>query len=634
MKRREFIQNGGLGLGTLAFLGPINWPLDNKQATEYKVFISELLKTWGDGMLANQIDNPSDETTHGALMCPSCGEIHGRCMDAVLPFLYLAETTGDDKYLKAGISVFEWSKNVTSADGSWTVMPNPNSWKGISVFGGIALAETLKYHGDILPQKTKEKWTERLTAVSEYIFKTFDLTFTNINYGFTSIYALHLFGQVLNNPSYTERSHELANDIKNWLSEPNKLIIGEGKPSTKKSAKGLFGVDLGYNVEETINAVVQYAVEVKDEELITLLKASLEGHLEFMFPDGAWDNSWGSRQYKWSYWGSRTTDGSQIGYTLLADRNSAFGRAVYQNTMLLKSCTKDGLIHGGPHYISHGVKPCIHHTFCHAKTLATLLNENKNLELINASAKLPIETNYGIKHMPEVDVWLVSHQNWRASISSYDFVYTENSQQATGGSIGFLYHQKIGTIFTASMAKYREVEIYNQQENPDDIDFALSPRIELFEENNWFTNLYDLEAKISHQTNKDKITVSAQVKLKNKEGKQLTINDSDYELKYEFIKEKFNVTAKRTNKSKGHKNAQLVLPIACQSDEKVTQLDAKSIQIKKKNGTLLIKSNVPLEIMKTTKSRVFNLVPGIEAVPVSAHFGESAHEIICTISVS
>jgi hypothetical protein len=107
MKRREFIQNGSLGLGTLAFLRPINWQLNNKQATEYKVFISELLKTWGDGMLANQIDNPSDETTHGALMCPSCGEIHGRCMDAVLPFLYLAETTGDDKYLKAGISVFE-----------------------------------------------------------------------------------------------------------------------------------------------------------------------------------------------------------------------------------------------------------------------------------------------------------------------------------------------------------------------------------------------------------------------------------------------------------------------------------------------------------------------------------------------
>ena len=37
--------------------------------------------------------------------------------------------------------------------------------------------------------------------------------------------------------------------------------------------------------------------------------AALRTHMEFMLPDGAWDNSWGTRNYKWSWWGSRTSDG-------------------------------------------------------------------------------------------------------------------------------------------------------------------------------------------------------------------------------------------------------------------------------------------------------------------------------------
>ena len=92
------------------------------------------------------------------------------------------------------------------------------------------------------------------------------MTFTNINYGFTSVYAFHLLGELLDKPIYLERSKELAAEVKNWFTEPNKLLFGEGKPSTKKSAKGLLAVDLGYNVEESLNGVVQYALAEKDEE--------------------------------------------------------------------------------------------------------------------------------------------------------------------------------------------------------------------------------------------------------------------------------------------------------------------------------------------------------------------------------
>lgn len=44
-------------------------------------------------------------------------------------------------------------------------------------------------------------------------------------------------------------------------------------------------------------------------------------HLEFMLPDGAWDNSWGTRSFKWTYWGGRTSDGFMGGYYLMAARH-------------------------------------------------------------------------------------------------------------------------------------------------------------------------------------------------------------------------------------------------------------------------------------------------------------------------
>ena len=41
-------------------------------------------------------------------------------------------------------------KHVSQPDGSWLNDPEKNSWKGITVFTSIALAETLINHGSLL----------------------------------------------------------------------------------------------------------------------------------------------------------------------------------------------------------------------------------------------------------------------------------------------------------------------------------------------------------------------------------------------------------------------------------------------------------------------------------------------------
>ena len=141
--------------------------------SEYERLITDLLLEWTNGLIATQIDQPQNIKLHGALYCSACDKIHGRCMDAVYPFMYMADKTGEQHYLDAAIAVMEWSKNVSRPDGSWTVIPDPKSWRGITVFGAIALGEALHHHGHLLPPDIYNKWMVRLAEAAEFIYQKF-----------------------------------------------------------------------------------------------------------------------------------------------------------------------------------------------------------------------------------------------------------------------------------------------------------------------------------------------------------------------------------------------------------------------------------------------------------------------------
>ncbi|MEM6380855.1 MAG: hypothetical protein AAF705_21970, partial [Bacteroidota bacterium] len=491
----------------------------------------------------------------------------------------------------------------------------------------------LHHHGQILPSDIYQKWKDRLAKVGDYIYKNFDLTFTNINYGFTAIYALHLMGHILDNPTYVARSQELAQDIKNWLTEPHQLIFGEAKPSNKRSAKGLLGVDLGYNVEETLNGVVQYAHLTKDEELLDLLQTSLEGHLHFMLPDGAWDNSWGTRQYKWSYWGSRTTDGCQPAFTLMADRNPALGTAAFLNLELLKRCTADGLLHGGLHYTTHGVLPCVHHTFAHAKALASILNETEASAQVNKSTPLPRSQADGVQAFPEIDVFLAARGDWLATISTYDFIYKEKCLHGTGGALNVLYHKKVGPLFTASMASYVLVEKNNQQPQPG-AEFALTPRLETYINDQWYTNLHDLKAEVDYQDQDGQIQFIGKVNLLDENQNAPDGQALNYQLNYKIDEEATTIQCTTTNAIDTKTAVKLILPVVSPSGEQYTQTNANTIKINKSQGVVTIKANVDLKVKSMLETRIFNMVPGMEVLPIEVEIPTGPSKIVsCKITV-
>ncbi len=637
MERRGFIRLSAItGLGfSLAPLKACNAPFnDTGHSKETMKLYYSLLKDWCDGMIHIQVVNPNDMTVHGSLDCPSCLHIHGRCMDAVYPFMFMADKTGEKKYLDAAVLVMQWAENnVSQEDGSWTVIPNPKSWKGISVFGAIALAEGLHYHGHILDDDLRQQWMDRLARVGDYIYKTFTISFTNINYGGTAVYGLNLLGRVLGNDSFIVKSHRLAADVKAYFTKNNNLLFGEIKPdSNKTSAKGLKGVDLGYNVEETLNGLVMYALHEKDEELLQILQKSLDSHLAFMLPDGAWDNSWGTRQYKWSYWGSRTCDGSQPAFAMMAKYNGAYATAAIKNTELLRRCTANGLLHGGPHFVSHGVKPCVHHTFAHAKPLASLLDHWAHLPEQNTNIPLPREVVDGLTYYKDLDVSLFARGDWRGTISAYDaeYHYKHDYRQATGGALAMLYHAKVGTILTASMAVYKLVEVNNQQEAAGE-DIALTPRVETYKDGVWFTNLFDLTATFKSADVDGKIGIDADVLLKNESRDVVNGTANQFKLTYTCTVDKMQIAVSTYQDIIG--KTALVLPIVSQTGEKISWNSPSEMTIEKSNGLVLVKANAPLGIKSMSGTRTFNQVPGVEAIPVIATIPEGEQSVTVTIEI-
>lgn len=638
MKRRNFLQ-----LSTLAGLGlsiPMSGILNAcsqhpEHSLEFKKLTSELLKVWCDGMIKTQINNPSNLDEHGALDCPSCSHIHGRCMDAVYPFLYMADVSGNKKYIEAAILVMTWAENnVSQENGAWTVIKNPKSWKGITVFGAIALAEALHYHGHVLDEETRKAWTARLERAGEFINKEFTIDFTNINYPGTAVYGLNLIGDVVNRDDFKAKSKKLASEVKVYFTDNEGLLFGECKKSSSKlSEKGLHGVDLGYNVEETLNSLVMYALKEKDEELLQILTKSLNSHLEFMLPDGAWDNSWGNRMYKWSYWGSRTCDGSQPAFGMMAHVNPAFGTAAVKNTELLQHCTADGLIHGGPGFIEAGIAPCVHHTFTHAKPLAALLDHWDHLPEINTNTDLPRAVADGITHFKDVEVYLFARGDWRGTVSAYDaeYHYKYDFRQASGGALGVLYHNKVGLLCAASMAEYHLVEKNNQQPQPGK-DICLTPRVEVFKEGVWYTNLYDLPATVTTKDNNGTVELLADVKLKNVDRKEVVDTASAYDIAYKCTSDKTEI--KVSTKQEIREQTAFVLPIVSPSNEFMTRISENEILIQKPEGIVTITASAPLKIKEIQGSRTFNMVPGVEAIPFEVYFEKGKKELEITIQVS
>lgn len=624
--RRSFIKTSAMS--AVGFAG--NFPdkglflFNNKD--ELRTLSLELATQWAQSLLQLHVKDPANPD-YGALVYPNEGKIHGRVGDTFYPFLYFARHTNDHRYLDAAILLYQWmEKTVSQDDGSWLNEPVKNSWKGTTVFTSIALGEALTYHGKLLDNNFRNQIMDRLRKSGDYILKNFTIDYGNINYPVAGSYCLSLLGELLDNKQYKDRGRELAHTALKYFSKNDHFLHGEGTPKDIPSPKGCFSIDLGYNVEESLPSLVQYAKLTGDQEVLESTIKSMRTHLEFMLPDGGWDNSWGTRNYKWTWWGSRTSDGCQPAYALLADKDPAFYKAALQNTKLLKTCTKEGILYGGLHYVTHQVPASLHHTFCHLKALVAILDHGIPVPASN-KAQLPREKEYGSRFFTDIQTMLVAKGKFRATITAYDRDYKEfTGGHATGGALSLLWHEQAGLIFAASMNEYQLIEAGNMQKDIDVLSMPLTPRIELKKGGVIYTNTQDNTASIKQTQNGSDIIIETESKLVDKKQQSPAFGIIQCLITYRFTGNKLFMHFSHNNSDPGN-HVQIILPVISSSTEKITPLP-RTVTFHRHRQSVALRADKDILSLPTGPTgRLFNFVPGLEALPLCIEASEATVEI-------
>jgi hypothetical protein len=583
------------------------------------------LHSWCDGLMSHQLTAMKDPAFHGALLCPACVLIHGRCADAIYPLMRVAHSTGDSKYLRAAIILHDWSElQVSRADGSWINDVTLSPWQGITVFQTIALAESLHHHGSLLDAAIRGRWTDRLARAATFLDGFITIETGNINYPISASLAFALCGQVLGEHRYLDRARALAHKSLDYFTS-NGLLVGEGHPLREVTPKGCHPVDLGYNVEESLPALAQYSLLTNDQQVLEQTVKSLRAHMEFMLPNGAWDNSWGTRNYKWSWWGSRTSDGCHPAYVLLSDHDPRFREVALRNLEMMSACTQDGLLYGGPDYFHHGDRPCIHHTFTHAKALATVLDRGGANIQAKERPSIPRDESVGLRYYPEVGTYLASKGPWRVTVTENDWEYVEHVQaggggesgggHASGGALSLLFHQSLGPILVASMTDYQLIEISNQQAFLDAPHMTLTPRIEL-KADRTYTSLTDLKATLNASMSAEEIHFTATGQLLTVGHHPVSSGGISYRFEYFIAEDTISIVASATGKLPPSTSLQFIMPVVSRSTEAITQSSFNSIRITKPKGILTVHTDAPQGFESIPKERTFNLVPGLEAIPL------------------
>ena len=485
-----------------------------------------LLKRWCDKLIGLQLPDTFGPELAGGIMCPACHRIHGRCADVLPAFSLLYGKTGDKRYYDAAKRVFRWSeRTLRRKDGSMYNDSN-QSWKCIAVFAAIALGETITKYGDILEPSFTEELKESLQAKAEYVAsESFLSSRPVINYPVSSAAALRYAGMILNRPDFCREAERRYRTVMENNITPDNFLFGEGHTPTAKTERGCCAVDMGYNMEESYSNLAIYATLCKDREKQERVASLFRASLGFLLPDGGLDNSFGCRSDKWTYYGSRTSDGMAVGLSLLSGFDPTFAEAAWRNFSMMEKCTTDDLLSGGFQYGEAKEPPCAHHSITHSKALAALCEAGDYT--LNTVA-LPIETEAerysGISRFDSLGIYRVSYGSWIASACFGDCQLPPEKLPGSGGVLTLLYHRALGVISASSMTRYYLSEPNNMQlsRHQDEIGYT-APRIEA----GGFSSAYErcAEAKAGRDEKSCELSFAGHMRdIRGKEGDKFSIS--------------------------------------------------------------------------------------------------------------
>lgn len=572
-----------------------------KKSEKYRILFEDWVRT----LRKFQISNTGNKRLDGAFICPSCGKIHARCFEVAYPFLHMEEHYPGEGWAASAEAVFDWAVNTVALSDGAILNDIDSDWKGTTVFNVVMMLDCLTFHKNVMKPRFIEKMEVQLRKSATWLSKQKSLKNNNINYPITNAYALYYCYRYFGDEKFLRSSDDFLSVFDEIVTE-NGLILGEGVPRSRVSGRGCRSVDMGYNMEETLPSLALLATLKGDDELRRRVVACYRSHLAFMLDDGMLENGFGTRSYKWTGWGSRTSDGMALGLLLMSEHDPLFIQAASRNMDYLASCTTGGVLLGGIHYGLSGQAGCIHHGFEHAKMFAGILDRGLE-ELFDSDVTGPSYRSRieGFRHYPEIDTWIYNRHGLTATISAYDWELIRGGHPA-GGSICLLHDVEAGLLMSCSMQDYFLKEKNNMQVPVDGtLHEPLTCRLEYENQEHVYSNIYDYNT-IANMTG-DSISFAGS--LVDKEGK-IPDENSEYNLRYEFEKDGLRIICRL-------KEGRLVLPIVSSRNETVDYLgEDRAILIHKKKCCIRVTVEEGEMIFPFSTERIFNLVGGFEALRI------------------
>jgi hypothetical protein len=544
---------------------------------EYAKTIIELSNT----IVSQQVKEPTD-SNFGAIRCVHCSVFHTRAAESVFP-LYVSYTiTHDKKYLQAAINVANWLIRQQFPDGSWK--ETPEEWTGTTTDQLLMLAETYDGIRPNLSSSEQVAWLASIRSAADYLVKVMTPEWASINYVATTTATLARVYGIVHDPKYLSRAKELAHRTIAKMDDDGFLTGEGGREHDQK-----YGVDLGYNMEMSLWGLGYYARMTNDSLVTDVIRRSLRTHVYFIYPDGSLDASWGIRSNKWTTFGSATSDGCQVLFTLFADDKPYYATAAYKNLLYLRSNITHGFIGYGPQYSEVFNKPpCVYPTFTKAKNLALAYTlESKSSYVL---APLPTDVVGWSKYFPTVQVAEVRTRKFMVTIPAYRYKDLEKKDKSkymfrpTGGSISNLWVEGYGLLQASSQTFYFRWEPMSFP--VVDTVICLTPRIEFRSGKQYFTNLFEFDGVMSTSQRSDgPYVVSTLGELRDK---QWMSGGIAYKLTH-TIGDKSIVKTVDLTYHDAAEAVQIVEPFIQWAGMTVTKVDEKTVLIKSPKGQFELK---------------------------------------------
>ena len=488
-----------------------------------------------DQLLSTQITNP-DDPDYGALISPSTNPQpnprHSRAAEAVYPFAVAFKHTQDAKYRAAAILLGNWLVSIQQDDGTWgESWPGHDGWNGTTADQLISLAGALDLLKQDLKPADRQAWETAITKAADFSVDRFPGT-SNINYTPTGAMGLVLAYRAVENPKalWLEKAESLIAHVVSKVNEDN-LITGEGK-----------GVDLGYNIAQTIGFIAWYGILQNSPETVDFAASVLKTHMYFMYPNGAMDNSWGTRSFKWMLEsGSKTAPGVHFTFGLLVDKDPTIlrGAELALDWLENHSLDAENRVVYGPHAYQHDNSnpPSNYPTFARAQSIATAVEYAPEATQI---APIPAEQTNWVKYFPTTQTAVLRTERVMATLSSYANNLRYPLETAVrGGSATVVWFDGYGPngfLQLSSPTQYRRIE---KKHMPEGIDpLPLTPRIETTS-GSYYTNLFDPDADLKVAQSPEGIEVISMGALRSKEGDI----GSSFAWTHSFDKDSYSKTA-------------------------------------------------------------------------------------------